>query len=329
MKHDSGNDPRRRRRILTISAAIIALAAIAVGVGLYNKSGDSTGPLPVQLPTTPQSYLGVYADGAPASYAGVTAFTNATGARPDVVMYYSGWYVPFPVSFATTAANNGAVPLVQMDPDSTRNKIVSIAGIASGQYDGYLTAYAEAVRAYHHPVILSFGHEMNGSWSTWGYTHTSPATFVAAWRHIVTLFRELGAGNVTWLWTVNIVNDTRHGRIPPPAPWWPGSSYVTWVGIDGYYLKPSWQFAPLFGPTIARVHMLTRDPILIAETGATPAAGQPAKIADVFAGIRAYGLLGFVWFDSANSSKQDFRINSPAAFTAFRDGADTFTRPGS
>jgi mannan endo-1,4-beta-mannosidase len=329
MKHDSGNDPRSRRRILTIGAAIIAVAAIAVGVSLYGKSGDSTGPLPVQLPTTPQSYLGVYADGAPASYAGVTAFTNAIGTRPDVVMYYSGWYVPFPVSFATTAANNGAVPLVQMDPDSTKNKIVSIAGIASGRYDGYLTAYAEAVRAYHYPVILSFGHEMNGSWSTWGYTHTSPVTFVAAWRHIVTLFRELGAGNVTWLWTVNIVNDTQHGRIPPPTPWWPGSSYVTWVGIDGYYLKPSWQFAPLFGPTIARVHALTRDPILIAETGATPAAGQPAKIADVFAGIRAYGLLGLVWFDSANSSKQDFRIDSPAAFTAFRDGAGTFTRPGS
>ena len=329
MKHGSGNSPKRRRRILTISTAIIAVAAIAVGVSLYDKPGGSTGPLPVQLPATPQSYLGVYADGAPASYAGVTAFTNAIGARPDVVMYYSGWYVPFPVSFATTTAINGAVPLVQMDPDSTRNKTVSIAGIASGQYDGYLTAYAEAVRAYRHPVILSFGHEMNGSWSTWGYTHTSPATFVAAWRHIVTLFRELGARNVTWLWTVNIVNDTQHGKIPPPAPWWPGSSYVTWVGIDGYYLKPSWQFAPLFGPTIARVHALTSDPILIAETGATPAAGEPAKIADMFAGIRAYGLLGFVWFDSANSTNQDFRINSPAAFTAFHTGASTFTRPGS
>ena len=329
MKNRTSNNSKRRRRILTISAAIIAAVAIAAGVSLYNKSGDSTGPLPVQLPTTPQSYLGVYVDGAPASYAGVTAFTNATGARPDVVMYYSGWYVPFPDSFATTAADNGAVPLVQMDPDSTRNKIVSIAGIASGRYDGYLTAYAEAVRAYRHPVILSFGHEMNGSWSTWGYTHTSPATFVTAWRHIVTLFRELGAGNVTWLWTVNIVNDTRHGRIPPPAPWWPGSSYVTWVGIDGYYLKPSWQFAPLFGPTIRAVRALTGDPILIAETGAAPAAGQPAKITDVFAGIRAYGLLGFVWFDSTNSVGQDFGINSPVAVAAFRNGASTFARPGS
>ena len=329
MKHGSGNSPKRRRRILTISTAIIAVAAIAVGVSLYDKPGGSTGPLPVQLPATPQSYLGVYADGAPASYAGVTAFTNAIGARPDVVMYYSGWYVPFPVSFATTTAINGAVPLVQMDPDSTRNKTVSIAlaGIASGQYDGYLTAYAEAVRAYRHPVILSFGHEMNGSWSTWGYTRPSPATFVLLGG---TSSPCLLAGSQERDLAVDGQHRQRHAACTwSPAPWWPGSSYVTWVGIDGYYLKPSWQFAPLFGPTIAEVHALTSDPILIAETGATPAAGQPAKIADMFAGIRAYGLLGFVWFDSANSTNQDFRINSPAAFTAFHTGASTFTRPGS
>jgi hypothetical protein len=325
---DDSHGSRRRIIIIIAAAAITAVAAIGVGVTLYDRSSASTGPLPVQLPTTPQSYLGVYVQGSPASYAGVTAFTNATGARPDVVMYYSGWYVPFPVGFATTTADNGAVPLVQMDPDSEKTNI-SIAGIAAGKYDGYLSSYAEAVRAYHHPVILSFGHEMNGWWSSWGYKHTSPATFVAAWRHIVTLFRNLGAGNVTWLWTVNIINDARGGTIPSPAPWWPGSSYVTWVGIDGYYLKPSWQFAPLFGPTIGVVRGLTADPILIAETGAVPDAGQPAKIADVFAGIHAYGLLGFVWFDSTNSVGQDFGISSPDALAAFRKGASTFARPGS
>ena len=68
-------------------------------------------------------------------------------------------------------------------------KDVSLAAIASGHYDSYLRSYAEAVRSYRGPVILSFGHEMNGSWYSWGYRHTSPAVFVAAWRHIVTLFR--------------------------------------------------------------------------------------------------------------------------------------------
>ena len=116
---------------------------------------------------------------------------------------------------------------------------------------------------------------------------------------------------MTWLWTVNIINDSRSGKIPNLSPWWPGSSYVNWVGIDGYYLKPNWQFAPLFGPTIGAVRALTNDPILIAETAATPQAGQPAKIADLFAGIRAYGLLGFVWFNSTNTIGQHFGISSP------------------
>jgi beta-mannanase len=211
-----------------------------------------------------------------------------------------------------------------MDPDKAG---VSVSKIAAGRYDGYLSAYAEAVRAYRHPVVISFGHEMNGTWYPWGYRNTPPAVFVRAWRHIVTLFRALGAHNVTWLWTVNIINNTHGGSIPRPDQWWPGDSYVNWVGIDGYYLKPSWKFAPLFGPTIAAVRRLTLDPILVAETGAVPAAGQPAKIADLFAGIHQYGLLGFVWFDATNSSGQRFSLSSPAAVAAFRKGASLYTRP--
>jgi mannan endo-1,4-beta-mannosidase len=170
---------------------------------------------------------------------------------------------------------------------------------------------------------------MNGSWYSWGYTHTSPKAFVVAWRHIVTLFRNLEARNVTWMWTVNIIDDTQVGTIPSPAAWWPGNAYVNWVGIDGYYLKPSWAFAPLFGPTIAAVRQLTTDPILIGETGAVPAAGQPAKITNLFAGIHSYGLLGFVWFNDSDNEKHNFAVSSPAAIAAFRKGARTFTRPGS
>ena len=324
MRHQRSNTQRRKSgRIATAVAAIVAVAAVAVAGILHDRSADPARTLPIHLPVIPQSYLGVYANSAPASYGGLTAFTNATGVEPDVVMYYSGWFQSFPNGFASTAARNGAVPLVQIDPTD-----VSVAKIASGHYDGYLSSYAVALKAYRHPVILSFGHEMNGTWYSWGHGHTPPAAFVAAWRHIVSLFRALGARNVTWLWTVNIINDTQHGRIPSPAPWWPGSSYVNWVGIDGYYLKSSWKFAPLFGPTIGAVRKLTGDPILIAETGAGPAAGQPAKISDLFAGIRAYGLLGFVWFDAANT--QDFRISSPAAIAAFRQGAKiTYKRPTS
>jgi mannan endo-1,4-beta-mannosidase len=324
LRHGRRSQRRRHRRLLTVGLSVVAALAIAAGVAAYNRSSDQGGPLPVHLPAATGSYLGVYTKNLPDSYAGVSAFKTTTGITPDIVMYYSGWYVPFPTTFANTVASKGAAPLVQMDPDG-----IDISKIASGHYDGYLSAYAEAVRAYRHPVILSFGHEMNGDWYSWGYQHTSPAAFVAAWRHVVTLFRALGTTNVTWLWTVNVINDTQKGTIPRPNAWWPGSSYVNWVGVDGYYLKPNWQFAPLFGPTIGDIRTFTSDPILIAETGAEPVAGQSAKLADLFAGIKAYGLLGFVYFNTTNSLGQAFGLSSSAAIDAYRKGASTYKRPDS
>jgi hypothetical protein len=300
----------------------IVLAIVLQGAGrtaqAVRPSRALEGLSSTPLPTTPGSYIGVYQPAAPASYAGVADFTAATGVRPHLVSYYSGWFEPFQAGFAAAAAKHGAVPLVQINPTG-----ISLPAIASGHYDAYLRSYAAAVRSYRHPVVLSFGHEMNGDWYSWGYRHTSPAAFVAAWRHIVTLFRAHGAKNVTWMWTVNTIH--AHGSIPGPAPWWPGRSYVTWVGIDGYYYNPSETFAPLFGPTIVAVRALTHDPILIAETGAAPAAGKAAKITDLFAGVRASGLLGFLWFNAIGH--RDWRIRGLSAIAAFRRDAKAYYRP--
>jgi mannan endo-1,4-beta-mannosidase len=141
----------------------------------------------------------------------------------------------------------------------------------------------------------------------------------------VTVIRHAGAGNVTWLWTVNRLDPK--GHIPSPARWWPGSGYVSWVGIDGYYHQSSLKFDAIFGPTIKAVRALTLDPVLISETGAPVADAQPANIADLFAVVRAYGLLGFVWFDV--NKHRDWRISSPAAIAAYRQGAQSYGEPAS
>lgn len=268
----------------------------------------------------PVRYLGVYEPDAPNSYAGVDQFARAIGKQPNLVVYYSHWLDPFQLSFATSAAEHGAITLVQLAPQG-----VSLASIAAGRFDSYLRSYAAAIKKFGKQVIMSFGHEMNGSWYPWGYQHTPANVFVAAWRHIVTVFRAVGAGNVAWLWTVNIVVSDGP-RVSDPASWWPGSSYVTWVGIDGYYYTNTQSFAGVFGPTIVDIRGLTSDPILIAETGASPAAGQPAKITDLFNGIDAYGLLGFVWFDADDTAQGlDWRLTSPGALTTFNRDAKTFT----
>jgi mannan endo-1,4-beta-mannosidase len=330
-----GRRSSRRFRILTIGAVVIALAAVAtVAVVKVSKptgsppSGISAPPIgtyshhPVRiaLPARAASYLGAFVKGNGDSYTPMESFASATGSHFNLALYYSGWYEKFQDTFAIQAKQNGAVPFIQIDPAG-----IPLAAIAHGLYDTYLKTIATDIAGYGattgQGVIIGFGHEMNGRWFSWGYKHVRPALFVAAWRHIVTVFRQQGAYDVTWLWTVNIVNPV-HKEIPSPVPWWPGSAYVTWVGIDGYYLKPSWTFASLFGPTIKIVKSLTFDPILISETGASPVAGQPAKVADLFAGVRNYGLLGFVWFDSKGT--QNWHLSTPAAFAAFRQGFQTF-----
>jgi mannan endo-1,4-beta-mannosidase len=269
----------------------------------------------VTPPPRPPGCLGVFEPGVPASYAPVSMFAAQTGATLSLASYYSGWLDPFQPVFAAQALAQGVTVLVQMDPTG-----IPLAAIAAGQYDAYLRTFALTVAAFGHPVILSFGHEMNGNWYDWGWQHTPAPVFVAAWQHIVTLFRAAGAANVTWLWTINVTGDSKVTRA---AAWWPGSAYVSWVGIDGYFLAGDQTFGSLFGPTIHAVRQLTADPVLIAETAASPEAGKPAKIAALFAGIRTWGLLGFVWFDTVTN--KDWRISThPPAITAFSEGAAAY-----
>lgn len=323
--------PRRayRRRLLVAAVALAGVGALvaAVASGAISKpvlgvppAGSPAGsgaanPVHAHLPVKADSYLGVYETGAPQTYTPSVDFSRRINHRLNLAIYYSGWREPFQFGFANAAAAHGAIPLIQIDPYNT-----SLAKIAAGDYDTYLTSFAQEVHTWRKNVIISFGHEMNGDWYSWGWKHTKPRVFVSAWQHIVKVFRDEGDYNVTWLWAVNII-DMQSPAIPSPGAWWPGSSYVTWVGIDGYYLKRSWTFAPLFGPTIAAVHTLAGStPIIISETAAS--ANQAAKIANLFAGIRQYGLLGFVWFDV--NGKQDWHINSRSSEMAFASGAKAF-----
>jgi mannan endo-1,4-beta-mannosidase len=306
-------------RPVTLVAVAVVVAVVAAVIIRFAPS-DGPAAAHASLPTSPASYLGVYEHGPPDHYRPDATFAQAVGLQPNLIGYYSGWKEPFKTSFAETVRGHGAVTILQMDPTDA-----SLWAIAAGGQDGYLRSYADSVRDFGQPVVIGFGHEMNANWYPWGYGHVPPRVFVAAWRHIVTLFRGQGADNVTWLWTIQ----ADEGGTGPIRSWWPGAAYVTWVGVDGYYYRPSDTFATVFGPTIAQVRAFTRKPVLLSETAVGPRAGQPAKIANLFAGIREYQTLGLVWFDITQDDgayHQDWRIeDSPAAEAAFRRGAATMS----
>lgn len=262
--------------------------------------------------------VGVYEPGVPGSTRLLTNFTTVTGVKPQIIVYYSAWYERFQTSFATQVHRYGATPLVQLQPNGVR-----LADITRGRYDRYLRTYATAVRSFGYPVLLSFGHEMNGTWYSWGSGHVAPEEFRAAWRHVVKIFRTAGATNIKWLWTINSFNIASSSI----QQWWPGSLYVNWVGIDGYYYGPSNTFNSVFGTVVSQVRRITHDPILISETAVAPAAGE-AKVTGIFNGVRSDHLLGLVWFDEAQHNgilHQDWRLeNDLADLAAFRRAAAAF-----
>jgi hypothetical protein len=206
------------------------------------------------------------------------------------------------------------VVLVQMQPWRA-----SMTDIAAGGWDRYLYRFAGQVRHYGGHVIMSFAPEANGRWYPWGWQHTEPARWVAAWRHVVTVFRRADAVNVTWLWDVSGARRSTGGL----RPWWPGASYVNWIGVDGYYFTSADSYREVFGNTISRIRTFTRKPVLVSEVGIGPRAGQAAKIPGLFAGIRRDQLLGLIWFNVSQSQglyHQDWQLNDPAAVAAFRAG---------
>jgi len=309
--------------------ALIALAVVACtfllprAFGPARQPDAASSPSAALPPVRAGFHLGVFEPGETVGYSPVTDFATAVGREPDLVLLYSGWGEPFLTHFAETAYAHGAEPVVQIYPPAGGQ----LAAIAMGRGDSYLRSYAAQVRAFGHPVVLSFAPEPNGAWYSWGWTHTPAPVWVAAWRHVVTVFRAAGATNVTWLLTVNIA----YPRSGPVGAYWPGNAYVDWVGLDGYYERPRETFRSHFLPTVRAVRKLTRKPLLVSEAAVGPIAGQLRGITDLFAAIRRYGLTGLIWFDKRQNHgiyHQDWRLeDNPAAVALFRREAGDFGRP--
>jgi Protein kinase domain/Glycosyl hydrolase family 26 len=305
--------PHHKRQRVRLSmmpaAALVAVLSILGAMaqfGLFRPGTSIPAAAHAQLPTA--NYLGVYLSGRPPTYRHVTAFAAAAGSKPNLVGYAINWGEPFATSFDRNLYKHGEIPLVQIQPTG-----VSLASIVAGDDDFYLRSYANSVRDFGHQVVISFGREMNAPWHSWGYTHARASTFVAAWRHIVAIFRSEGADNVTWLWTI----DADRPGTGPIEPWWPGTSYVNWVGIDGFYTRASDTFSRVFVQTIDQVRSFTDKPVLLSGTGVGRSSHQYASILNLFRGMARYQMLGLVWSDTGDWRLED----NPAAEAAFRASA--------
>jgi hypothetical protein len=110
---------------------------------------------------------------------------------------------------------------------------------------------------------------------------------------------------------------------------WPGSRYVDWIGVDGYWRGPGDTFASVLAPTIRAALRLARKPVLIGETGAADVPQARGWIRSLFAGARRTpSVIGVVWFDYGDRLG-DYRLeDDPAALAMFRRKAQHYRQTG-
>jgi hypothetical protein len=353
-----------RKAVVALAAVAALLAAQPLGAA---SPAERCGKL---LRPVSGAYFGAFADfnvrgefsEDHVSVAKIDRFTRLAGRAPLWIYVTQHWWkgLAFPREKVLAIWRHGQIPYVVFQPDSGAlygpgrrqqfpEQRYSLQHILDGDFDAQLRAWADAARDLDVPILLEFGTEMNDDWGPWagrwngagqtdGYGDPGypdgPERFRDAYRHLVTLFREEGATNVTFFF---------HADSYRQADWWnqmsyyfPGDAYVDWVGISDYGSLASNQPIVPFVDKLASsgvyddLAALTRRPMGIVEMGVVDNAthAKPQWILDAFAALRAHRfprLRSAVWWET-NSPPNDTRVeSSPASLAAFREAiADPF-----
>lgn len=322
---------------LRLVAAVLATALI----GVTPASAQSPAALSAMSADSPRRWVGVFQSGAPLSTTPLASTERRIERRAEVVNYFQHSGQGFTEELANRIVARGAVPMITLemwDPSQGVNQpAYRLSSIATGAYDPYLRQWARDARAFGHEVWIRPLHEMNGVWYPWGGTvnGNSPASFVAAWRHMREVFIQEGADNVRFVWCPNI-ESIPMSSANSISRYWPGDDYVDFMALDGYNFGTGdglkWRsFSSLYRPAYDEVCALSAKPLFVAEVGCAPDGGdKSAWIADMFRVIpSAFPRIRGVSYFNARTHR-DWRIEAEAdSAAAFRSGANSGTWVGS
>ena len=324
---------------------------VAAGLAVVLTAACSTSDNSVELLTAPAHRAsviapppvgvasGVFIDGAPLGKPGLSAWdkwTSLVGKRAHFIMWYSDWSSSFQGYAVTNAYDRGATPVITWEMKN-RQADIHYADIRGGKWNKYIDGWAAAAKADGRPIMLRFGHEMNGNWYGWsgaknGSSLSAATQFVATWQYVRDRFTRAGATNVTWAWCVNaesVPNETWNAI----ENYYPGDAYVDWTCADGYNWGTSqtianagwtshWQtFDEVFATAYQRITALAPSkPFMIGEFASSELGGNKAQwISDVASRMHAAypQLKAFIWFNM--NKETDWRVeSSTASLNAFK-----------
>ena len=243
--------------------------------------------------------------------AAVQGLEQSLGRRLDIVNTYRRFTEPFPTESDRAFAATGATLMLSWAFDDTRP-------VAAGALDPAVRSWAVRLRDFHAPVLLRVRWEMDRP--NLRTAMHSGADYVAAWRHLREVFRQVGARNVAWVWC-----PTAEGFAGGYAgDFYPGDDTVDWLGVDVYAGTRLRPLADLLRPVLAWAAAHPR-PLMLGEFGVSQVWGPAARaqwLREAAATVRANPRIKAVcYFDSdpdGNGPNQRFALGTdPAALREF------------
>jgi hypothetical protein len=309
----------RTSRVIAVLVALLALVAFAAA---------ATASASIQL--------GSYVRGAPGSGQTMDEYANLVGQRPGIVMWYRGFDQP--LMYSSEIANlsaRGSTPMVSLEPVNESGTDIPLSQIAAGNYDSYIHKAAAVAKAWGGRILIRFAYEMNLSPRAgipWGggpsaVPGNTASDYVAAWRHVVSIYRADGATNAEFVWAPNVDD----GGIPFNQ-YFPGDEWVNEVGLDGYNWGSEFEstghkwlsLGETFASSYATLTQLSSKPVIFTETASAEVGGDKAswirrgflnEIPQLFPRVT-----GVIWFDVLKEA--DWRVDSSqASLEAFREVA--------
>ncbi len=293
-----------------------------------NPSGSQPSTSLLSPPPIPQNgaYLGAWVNPAKGPSGHGTSFvsqlpqfqTDLGGRLPGILNFYTDFLTPLPLTDLNAIESKGSIPLISWGgAGSCASSSIPAgqysSGIAAGQYDPQIIQYAYSLKAFGHPVFVRWFWEMNLGKKNGPCNGSAGASgYIAAWRHIHTLFQQAGATNVAFVWCPAL-----SAGLTGADNFYPGANYVDWVGIDGYLkdTNTASSFAELFGPWYAK-YATYQKPLIVVETGA-PQNDQSNYLGGIGQSVPTQfpGLKAILYFDAVGNNG-DWSLSQPglAAF---------------
>ena len=338
------------------------LAVAAVSCRVFETAEPAR--LTVRIPPTGSLYHGAFPGNGSGreddmTLDGIRTYEQLAGKTLAWVYFSHDWFRgrEFPSATATMIRDAGSVPFIRLmlrsdfrhwSPEST----YTLQRILEGAFDGDLRSWFRSARRFGSPLIVEYGTEVNGDWFCWngsrnggggtgGYGDPGdpdgPERFRDAYRRIIRLSREEGAGNIVWVFHVNS-GDAPAEEWNRLEQYYPGPEWIDWIGVSVYGaqrpLEKAWpRFRDLMDPLYARLSGIAPDvPVVVCEFGATQ--GNPLGRQEHWAretledltGGRWPRVIGFSWWnegwrnDTDPRHNTDMRLgNNPALIRVFRE----------